>query len=70
MSILLYDYKELTDCISEVERIECGVNNGKNKELTEKEKKNSRKGKTESCVKCMYIDEFFDSCFKIYKKYI
>jgi hypothetical protein len=26
MSILLYDYKELTDCISEVERIECGVN--------------------------------------------
>jgi hypothetical protein len=37
MSILLYDYKELTDCISEVERIECGVNNGKNKELTEKE---------------------------------
>jgi hypothetical protein len=37
MSILLYDYKELADCISEVELIECGVNNGKNKELTKKE---------------------------------
>jgi hypothetical protein len=27
MSILLYDYKELTQCISEVERIEARVNN-------------------------------------------
>ena len=32
MSILLYHYKELTECISEVERIEAKVNNSKKKE--------------------------------------
>jgi len=38
MSILLYHYKELTECISEVERIEARVNNSKKKEwLTKKE---------------------------------
>src|SRR5215211_477395 len=38
MSILLYHYKELTECISEVERIEAQVNNSKKKEwLTKKE---------------------------------
>src|SRR5919107_5222256 len=38
MSILLYDYKELTQCISEVERIEARVNSSKKKEwLTKKE---------------------------------
>ena len=31
MSILLYDYKELTACISEVERIESRVNSKKKK---------------------------------------
>ncbi|MDQ3966761.1 MAG: hypothetical protein M3275_00015 [Thermoproteota archaeon] len=29
MSILLYDYKELTQCISEVERVEVRVNSKK-----------------------------------------
>jgi hypothetical protein len=40
MSILLYDYKELTECISEVERIEARVNSKKKKEewLTMKKK--------------------------------
>jgi hypothetical protein len=38
MSILLYDYKQLTQCISEVERIEAKVNSSKKKEwLTKKE---------------------------------
>src|SRR5918994_2285419 len=41
MSILLYNYKELTECISEVEQIEAGVKNNyssqKNKGLTMKE---------------------------------
>jgi len=38
MSILLYHYKELTQCISEVERLEAKVNNiSKKKGLTIKE---------------------------------
>jgi hypothetical protein len=39
MSILLYHYKQLTECISEVERIEDRVNNSKKKRrgLTKKE---------------------------------
>jgi hypothetical protein len=38
MSILLYHYKQLTQCISEVERIEAKVNSNKKKEwLTIKE---------------------------------
>jgi hypothetical protein len=40
MSILLYHYKELTECISEVERIESRVNNSKRKKgLTKEEEK-------------------------------
>jgi hypothetical protein len=39
MSILLYDYKELTQCVSEVERIESRVNNKKKEWLTVKKKK-------------------------------
>ncbi len=38
MSILLYDYKQLTECISEVERIEARVNNKKKDWLTVKKK--------------------------------
>jgi hypothetical protein len=39
MSILLYHYKQLTECISEVERIEARVNSSKKKEwLTIKKK--------------------------------
>jgi hypothetical protein len=32
MSILLYDYKQLTQCMSEVEEIETRVNSSKKKE--------------------------------------
>lgn len=38
MSILLYDYKELTACISEVERIEARVNSKKKVWYTMKKK--------------------------------
>jgi hypothetical protein len=34
MSILLYRYKELTECISEVKRTEGKVNNKKKEQLT------------------------------------
>jgi hypothetical protein len=43
MSILLYDYKELTQCISEAERIECKVNGKKKEWLTVKKKKEEQK---------------------------
>jgi len=43
MSILLYHYKQLTECISEVERIEAKVNNSKKKEwLTKKEEEREK----------------------------
>src|SRR3712207_4215942 len=39
MSILLYHYKELTECISEVERIESRVNSSKKKDWSTMKKK-------------------------------
>jgi hypothetical protein len=38
MSILLYHYKQLTECISEVEQIEDSVNSKKKECLTMKKK--------------------------------
>jgi hypothetical protein len=38
MSILLYNYKQLTECISEFEQIEAKVNNSK-KRLTKRQEK-------------------------------
>jgi hypothetical protein len=43
MSILLYHYKQLTECISEVERIEARVNSKKRKWLTKKEEQEKEK---------------------------
>jgi hypothetical protein len=43
MSILLYNYKELTQCISEAERIEFRVNSKKKEWLTAKKKKEEQK---------------------------
>jgi hypothetical protein len=49
MSILLYNYKQLTECISEVEQIEAGVKNNyysssqKKKGLTMKEEEDLRR---------------------------
>jgi hypothetical protein len=42
MSILLYDYKRLTECISEVERIESSVNSKKKGWLTMKEEEGEK----------------------------
>jgi hypothetical protein len=39
MSILLYDYKELTQCMSEVEQVEARVNSKKKEWSTKKEEK-------------------------------
>ena len=43
MSILLYHYKEWTECISEVERIESRVKNSKKKEWWTKKKEKQGK---------------------------
>ncbi|HEU0144572.1 MAG TPA: hypothetical protein VFQ47_07285, partial [Nitrososphaera sp.] len=42
MSILLYDYKELTECVSEVERIEARVNSKKKEWLLTKKKEEEK----------------------------
>jgi hypothetical protein len=42
MSILLYDYKELTACVSEVERIEARVNSKKKEWLLTKKKEEKK----------------------------
>jgi ribosomal protein S1 len=39
MSILLYYYKELTECILEVEQIEARVNNSKRRLMKKKDEK-------------------------------
>jgi hypothetical protein len=39
MYILFYDYKQLTECISEIERIEAGVNSKKKEWLTKRKEK-------------------------------
>jgi hypothetical protein len=43
MSILLYHYKELTQCISEVERIEARFNSKNKKELTREHEEEEEK---------------------------
>src|SRR5919205_916324 len=43
MSILLYDYKELAECISEVERIEARVNSKKKEWSNQKKEKEEEK---------------------------
>src|SRR5919106_3224385 len=60
MSILLYDYKELTQCISEVERIESRVNSKKKKEewLTMKKKEEETKKEEEEEVPTT-LDSYF-----------
>ncbi len=56
MSILLYDYKELTACISEVERIESRVS-GKKKEWLTKKKKEEEQQREE--VPATTLDSYF-----------
>ena len=45
MSILLCDYKELTQCISEVEKIEARVNSKKKEWLTKRKKEEEKEEK-------------------------
>jgi hypothetical protein len=42
MPILLYNYKELTECISEVEEIEARVNSKKKEWLTKEEEEEEK----------------------------
>jgi hypothetical protein len=61
MSILLYHYKQLTECISEVERIEAKVNNSKKKEewLTINKKEEEEKQQEKEEVFSTILDSYF-----------
>lgn len=61
MSILLYHYKQLTACISEVERIEAKVNGGKKKEWStaKKEEEEKYQGKGENEEVPTTLDSYF-----------
>jgi hypothetical protein len=58
MSILLYHYKQLTQCISEVEQIEERVNSKKRKWLTKKEGKEKEKQEEKEEVRTT-LDSYF-----------
>ncbi len=70
MSILLYAYKELTECISEVERIEAKVNRRrKKKRVVDSEKERRTKGDRDTTRKerrrysrDVDWDKLIDSC--------
>ncbi len=63
--MLLYDYKQLSECISEIERIEAGVNSKKNEWLTknegegrgEKEERTARKGRSANYLGYLFYQE-------------
>lgn len=64
--MLLYDYKLLSECISEIERIEAGVNSKKNEWLTknegeggggEKEERRARKGRSAHYLGYLFYQE-------------
>jgi hypothetical protein len=63
MSILLYDYKELTQCISEVERIEAIVNSKKKGgwgwQLKAKKKEEEETKKEEEAMPITTLDSYF-----------
>ena len=60
MSALLYHQKQLTECISEVERIEDRVNSKKKEWLTEKkEEKQEQKEEEEEQVPTSTLDGYF-----------
>jgi hypothetical protein len=58
MSILLYDYKELTQCVSEVEQIESRVNSKKKDWLMVKRKKEEQKEQEKEEVSTT-LDSYF-----------
>ncbi len=61
MSILLYHFKELTECISEVGRIEAKVNSNKKEEwsITRKEEEEDVKQYNEKEEMPMTLDNYF-----------
>jgi hypothetical protein len=59
MSILLYDFKQLTECISEVERIEAIVNSKKKREWRLTVKKEEEKEKEEEEMPTTTLDSYF-----------
>jgi len=64
MSILLYHYKELTKCISEVERIEAKVNSKKKewsnpKKEEEEEEQEKQDKKEEGPIIITTLDSYF-----------
>jgi hypothetical protein len=67
MSILLYDFKELTQCISEVERIEAIVNSKKKERLTIKEEEQQKQEEKEE-VPTTNLDGSLSGITQITKK--
>jgi hypothetical protein len=59
MSILLYDFKQLTECISEVDRIEAIVNSKKKREWRLTVKKEKEKEKEEEEMPTTTLDSYF-----------
>jgi hypothetical protein len=51
MSILLYDFKQLTQCISEVESIETKVNSKKKEWLTKKKEEEEEDASTRKTIR-------------------
>jgi hypothetical protein len=60
MSILFHHYKELKECVEQVEQIEARVNNSKRKGLTKKEEKQKQKE-----IPIATLDSYFISNNKI-----
>ena len=58
MSILLYDFKELTKSVKEVERIEAKVNTKKREWLTERKKEEEKQQEREK-VPATTLDSYF-----------
>ena len=59
ISILFHHYKELKECISEVERIDARVNNIKKKEWSTMKKKEEKKQQEEEEVPTTTLDSYF-----------
>jgi hypothetical protein len=57
MSILLYDYKQLTECTSEIEQIESRVNSKKKEWLTKK--KEEEKQQEDEEMPSTTLDSYF-----------
>jgi glycerol kinase len=53
-----YNFKDLTECISQVERIETRVNSKKRKWLTKKEEEETQRGREEE-IPAITLDSYF-----------